>query len=252
MKTQKTIKYLALALLLSASVISCKKNTAKKDADLNLAFQTTVKGENYALNTTYKDQNGGGIKVEKFQFYLSDITLTDKRGEVCVISEIELITFDDAGKALKNFKIPKGKYKSIELGIGVKQTLNEGDPAQYSSADHPLSVTQNTYWGWAGLYRFIMTEGRFDENNDGDFENAFAYHTGHNVSYRTLKIDHEFKVVNKEATTLNFEIDLYEMLHKSGTAIDVPEEPMFHGNMEKIDISTRISDNMLSALKLVE
>ncbi len=247
MKTHYKLKFIGLFALTLGLMTSCKKDYEKRENDFTMSFKTTANGNDYKLEDTYAAPDGTVIKFEKFQFYLSDITLIDKKDREVMLSEIELLKFAGDGTSETTLKAPKGKFTSIRFGIGVKQTLNEGNPDQYAAdADHPLSVTQNTYWGWAGLYRFITSEGRFDADGDDEFEGTFAYHTGHEVSYRTLTLDEEITI--KGDSNLNFEVDLYTLLYKTGSAINVPAESNFHGNMEMIDISTRISDNMLTAL----
>ena len=130
--------------------------------------------------------------------------------------------------------------------------MNEADPADYAIEGHPLNTTESTYWGWAGLYRFIMSEGRFDADNDGTFDGTFAYHTGHEISYRTLSLAKEFEISKKEDNSLNLDIDLYQFLDKPGNRVDPQVTPFYHGSTENQDISIRLSDNFKGALSIVE
>ncbi|NOQ75007.1 MAG: hypothetical protein GQ574_23540 [Crocinitomix sp.] len=249
-KKIKLISTLSFAALLLAGVTACNKNGEKLNSDLSIEFQTQVGASNYAINDVYRNASDVDIKFESFQFYLSDITIVNSDGEGRLVSEIELFKFDATGHSSLDFRVPNGDYESIQFGIGVKKELNEADPSTYSEAGHPLNTIENTYWGWAGMYRFIMNEGRFDADLDGDFEGIFAYHTGRELSYRTMTIAHDFEISKKEANALNFTIDLYQLLEKPGNEVDVTTEPFYHGSTEDEDISIRISDNMTGAIAI--
>lgn len=246
----KHISKIGLLIVLFIGISGCKKNGEKIDSDFTLSFQTQVNGGNYAINDTYRNASDIDIKFESFQFYLSDITIVNSDGEGRLVSEIELFKFDVTGKSSLDFRVPHGNYESIQFGIGVKKELNEADPSNYSEEGHPLNTIENTYWGWAGMYRFIMNEGRYDADLDGTYEGIFAYHTGRELSYRTLSLPHNFDISKKESNSLSLNIDIYQLLDKSGNEIDVLTEPFYHGSTENEHITISISDNMQSAIKI--
>lgn len=247
-KIIKKLNAFGFAALLLFGVTACNKNGEKINSDVSISFQTQINGTNYAINDVYRNASDVDIKFESFQFYLSDISIINSDGDARLLSEVELFKFNTTGYSNLDFRVPHGQYESIQFGIGVKKELNEADPSNYSEAGHPLNTIENTYWGWAGMYRFIMNEGRFDADLDGDFEGIFAYHTGRELSYRTLTLTHDFEISKKEANALNFTIDLYQLLEKTGNEVDVTTEPFYHGSTENEDISIRISDNMMGAI----
>lgn len=241
-----------IAAIALFSVIGCKKNGEDNDSDLTIQFQTKSAGSNYTLNQVYRNANDVDVKFEKMQFYLSDIVLVNSDGDERNLSEIALFKFNENGLASVDFEVPQGQYESIKFGVGVKKELNEADPANYSEEGHPLNTIENTYWGWATMYRFITLEGRSDSDLDGEYEGTFAYHTGNEESYRTHEITHEFKIKKKEVNFLNFELDVQQLLDKSGNTVDMVTEPYYHGGMENFHLSEKISDNILTAITLVE
>jgi hypothetical protein len=249
-KTMKKYTALSFIAVLLLGALACNKNSEKINSDLSLSFQTQVAGSNFAINDVYRNASDVDVKFESFQFYLSDITIFNSDGDAHLLSEIELFKFEATGKSSLDFRVPSGKYESIQFGIGVKKELNEADPSAFSEAGHPLNTIENTYWGWASMYRFIMSEGRFDTDLNGEYEGIFAYHTGREASYRTLTLTHEFKISKKEDNALNFNIDLYQLLEKSENEVDVTTEPFYHGGTETEDISIRISDNMMGAITI--
>jgi len=246
------ITKLTLAMTLIIGLTACKKNGEKLNSELTISFQTQANGANYAIDEVYRGASDIDIKYELFQFYLSDITIVNSDGDERLVSEIELFKFDASGKSSLSFEVPHGQYETIKFGVGVKKELNEGDPADYAIEGHPLNTIENTYWGWAGLYRFITCEGRFDTDLDGTFDGTFAYHTGRELSYRTVSIAHNFKISKKEANTLALTIDLPYLLDKPGNEVDLPMEPYYHGGTENESITVRISDNMTEAIAVIE
>ena len=242
------LRFSGLLLIILVSLNACKKNGEKNNSDFTLSFQTQVDGTNHAMNETYRNLSDIDVKFEEFRFYLSDITIVNSDGDGRLVSEIELFNFDVSGYSSLEFEVPHGNYESIQFGIGVKKALNEADPLTYSDENHPLNITQNTYWGWASMYRFTTAEGRFDSELDGEFEGTFAYHTGRESSYRTFNLNHEFVIEKKESNVLKLNIDIYQLLEKLGNEVDVVTEPYYHGGTETEDISIRISDNMAGAI----
>ena len=244
--------FYSIMLLFAIGITACKKNGEKIDSDLTITFQTRINGNNFGLYETYRNASDIDIKFELFQFYLSDITIINSDGDSRLVSEIALFRFNASGLSTLNFEVPRGNYESIQFGIGVKKELNEADPSNYAIEGHPLNTIENTYWGWAGMYRFITSEGRFDSDLNGEFEGTFAYHTGREVSYRTLTLDHQFEIKKKDENTLFLAIDLYQLLDRTGNEIDVLTEPYYHGSTETESITIRISDNMSNAISIIE
>ncbi len=246
----KKLNYSIIILLAIFSLTACKKNGETNNADLTISFQNQVNGANFGLNVPYRNASNVDIQYEIFQFYLSDIMIVNANDEARLVSEIELFKFDATGFSSIDFRVPLGDYKSISFGIGVKKELNEADPSTYSEEGNPLNITENTYWGWASMYRFIMSEGRYDGDLDGTYEGTFAYHTGREASYRTYSVSHDFEVNKKGSNTLAFTINLYELIDHLENEVDVLTEPYYHGGTENEDISTRISDNMVGAIQV--
>ncbi|WP_066755835.1 MbnP family protein [Crocinitomix algicola] len=243
---------LVFAIIGFTFITGCKKSGTKLNSDLKISFQTTVNGTDYGIGDSYKNDLGVEITYELFQFYLSDIEIHNSDGEKRLISEIELFKFNSNGIANLDFKVPHGNYEKISFGIGVKATLNDADPSNYAEDGHPLSTTQNTYWGWVGKYRFVMAEGRYDSDGDGTIDGTFAYHTGYNVSYRTLNLNHNFEIDKKSANTLNFNIDLKKLLDNPGNEIIISETPFYHGAAEDEHLTIKLSDNFQSSISITE
>ncbi|MBK9192232.1 MAG: hypothetical protein IPM77_12370 [Crocinitomicaceae bacterium] len=135
---------------------------------------------------------------------------------------------DQSGSGSMSVKVPAGNYTSLKFGIGVPQEMNEADPSEYNEADHPLSTTQNTYWGMNSMYRFVMIDGKYDLTGDGTDDGSFSYHTGYNDCYREKEFVMDFDFQRKENYTYNLMIDLSKLFYVSGSMINVQTESNFH------------------------
>lgn len=251
--TMKKLNNSIYSLVLISFVLifaSCNKNGDRLDSDLTVNFQMKVNGANFGIGDSYENPDGAQIKYETFQFYLSDIQIVNSDGEQRLMSEIALFKFNGDGLASIDFKVPHGQYNSVTFGIGVKKSLNEADPSVYAIDGHPLNITENTYWGWTSKYRFVMSEGRYDAENDGIYEGTFVYHTGYESSYRTLSLNKDFKIKKKDDHELNFTVDIYQFLDKAGNRVNPLETPFYHGSTEDLYITEKLSDNMQGAISL--
>jgi hypothetical protein len=247
MKNTSRIIFAFGLLLLTVAFSSCKKNEAQY-ASLTLNFQTEVAGTDYSFANDFTNGDGTKIRLELLRFYLSDIRFVTKRkGEEVFVSDIALVDFNLDGSGKTSLKLPAGNYTAIRFGLGVSQDLNESDPSLFSAADHPLNVTQNTYWGMNGMYRFVMIEGRSDADGDGTFEGMFSYHTGYNDCYREVEIAHDFSFDRKGEHEQRIGIDVSKLFYVNGSQIDVTTEPYFHGDLADIDLAKRLSANFASA-----
>lgn len=110
-------------------------------------------------------------------------------------------------------------FSDLSIGIGIDSLTNHSDPTIYT-VDHPLYLQPGVHWGWAGGYRFIMIEGNFDANNDGDFNNIFGMHIGfdQNFSVNTVAISN-FTTVEGD-NVINVDLDWKKLLENVNLKTD--------------------------------
>jgi hypothetical protein len=248
MKNKSRVIFAVALLLVMLVSVSCKKSERQK-AELTLNFQTEVSGTDYSFANDFTNGDGTKIRLELLRFYISDVRfVSKKKSEEVVVTDIALLEFDLAGSGQAAIKIPAGDYTAIRFGLGVSPDLNETDPSAFNETGHPLNVTQNTYWGMNGLYKFVMLDGRSDADGDGTFEGIFSYHTGYNECYREVEIVHDFSIDRKGVYEQRIGIDVSKLFYVSGSMIDVTTESNYHGNLAEIDLAKRLSSNFASAL----
>jgi hypothetical protein len=124
---------------------------------LHVYIQHTVGGEVLKPGqTNYQNEAGDTFNVTKFQYYLSNFSLTDSDGETIKLSSAcFLVNEDSAGsKTITLENVPAGRYNSISFMIGVDSLLN-CTGAQTGSLD-PIN---GMFWTWNSGYIMMKLEG---------------------------------------------------------------------------------------------
>lgn len=214
--------FIALTLLLSLLLFSCKKEqtTPVETTSLEFSFTANYDGAPLVMNEQTYDYNGKPIRFSKVSFYLSNVTLGET--EVSDVNYVDLTkTHTDeiaaeAGTSINFLKIPVGGYNSMAFGIGVAPDLNRTKPSDYSTS-HPLGADNSAeYWEAWNSYIFMKIEGQYDADGNGfDGEDiAFAYHVGQDDLYQTITFtfDDPLQLEATTPTDIMFLLDLKKLL----------------------------------------
>ena len=220
------MKNYALLLLLFAafSFSTCKDESDPVTAKDNftLTFRATYDGEQMEKykNYTFGDKV---ILFDKFNTFLSDITLVGASGEV-KLADIEWVNFtpdltpnDKSVEVSFKYSVPDGNYTGIKLGYGVKADLNAKNPSDFPS-DHPLYV-ESEYWsGWQS-YIFTKVQGEVDLNGDNVTETNLFYHCGSDPVYQVATTNGAIAVAGTGALVVEF--DLKKLFTFDGQLLDL-------------------------------
>lgn len=188
------------------------------------------------------------MKVQLFQYYISDLEMLADDGNVVGVSDIELIRYNTAGGAntqVLNFsEVPVGNYVGLRFGLGVKPDLNNQPPSNFP-ADGVLNEVE--YWNDNARYVFAKIEGNVDLNNDGTFDTPVSYHMGSNDIFTTLTFNGNFEVTQEGTTNFDVVADVFEALVASETDFqDFSDETqrVVHGGNQQVaaDIWTRLTN----------
>ncbi len=243
----KLVKHCLTLLFLTLILVSCKKFKERRLATVSFNIQTEINQSNFDLLNRFDDSKNRGISIELVKFYLADFSFINENGEELIVDDILLIELDKNGIATFDTKVEPGTYSAIKFGIGVPKELNESDPSSFNEEGHPLNTTNNTYWGMNGMYRFVMIDGRYFENNS--FVKTFSYHSGHNESYRTIQLNKNMTFDKKGNHTETIYLDVSKILEGPGGNLDIENESNYHGKLEDFHLSKSISDNFSEAFR---
>jgi len=203
---------------------------------LNLNFNLLFKNQNLIFDTYYEDYKNRNIAVETFRFYISDVTILATDGSEFLLSEVELVDFSEEDTLWVNqfeYKFPPNKtFTQIRFGLGLNPILNNSDPATFEF-NNPLSIYPGMYWVWASKYIFSKIEGKIDNDQDGDADQAFFYHTGFDKYYQS---------VSPITINLNSTLGSTEQLNIAIDVMDIFNQPTDSINYQ-IDGQTHTDDN---------
>lgn len=218
-------------------------------ATLKVSFEPYWGAVPFNKNNVYPDDLGHRVQVQQVKFYVGELKLTGTT--VRQLSEIDLMNLTN-GPVERTFSVQPGMMDGIAFGIGVPAHLNQTDPVLYP-IDHPLSVNQGMYWTWATMYRFIIFEGRFD--NDvaavGTPPFQFSIHTGIDTCYRTLALARSMDLVEDGQYVLRLKVDLRSFLDGNPDNLDLSVSNQAHGSPEELPIALLLSDNARNAISLM-
>jgi hypothetical protein len=194
--------------------------SCKKSGSLTIQFKPKVNGQNLVLNQTYKNSDANNFEIERLKFYISDLTIT-VAGRSVLLSEIALLDASKPASMELNFDdFDNVTITQIGFGLGVKPSFNnpsksiDYDLGQFAAA-HPLSASQNMFWGMTNDYRFFMLEGKSDTSvaqnatlNPSKFR-SFLYHIGKDKFYTMISLDNKaFNLEQGKDNALVISIDI--------------------------------------------
>lgn len=169
---------------------------ADNKVDVAITFKAKMGGQDLSYDDNFDFGDGDELSFHAMMFFVSDVYAVKESGEKELLSEIELIDFDNAANTYNievSGKLPKGDYTKIAFGSGVKESLNNTDPAEFD-LDHPLNTTTGMYWTWATNYIFHKFEGRIHDPAQ-DTSISWFFHTGlDDLYYPDVTVERNFTV----------------------------------------------------------
>jgi hypothetical protein len=127
-----------------------------------------------------------------------------------------LVDLDDPTSLALNLAAPAGDYAGLELGIGVPEPCNGGDPTLLS---FPLNADGDMYWSWGARYMFIRIEGT--EQADGAWT-PFTHHVGFQQNFRLAQVTGAIHTSSGTPPALQVDID-HMLALPAGTVPDASE-----------------------------
>ena len=178
---------------------------------ITITIDQLYDGQALQFYQEYVSSQGNPISFTTNTFYLSNIVAIKSDGTEKLISEIELIEFSpNVNSVTINGIIETGDYTQVEFDLGVRQDLNEQDPATFDQ-NHPLSVLNDMYWTWSTQYIFAKLEGVEISGND---TMSFFMHSGTEDLYRPdVRVSKTFTQI-KGGTNVNVHLDMHTLLNQ--------------------------------------
>ena len=197
--------YLYFSLLAALLIASCGEDNGVCNCVLpppEVVYSVEFKNGNESLeagDTVLIDDKQ--LIVERIQFYLGDFTA--KRGDSSdiLIREVEFFSLGNAPEDNQFIRtLAKGDYTGLNFSVGINETLNQGNTAQWNAGD-PLSTSNNMYWPMGG-YIFSKFEGRLIT----DTVISVIYHIGREANRRDLTFDENFSIIGGNNVVISFDV----------------------------------------------
>ncbi len=232
--------FFLLSLLLVFS--NCKDDEDTDDglSDLKIAFPFTINGNELVHDQTYIDAGGLRVKVSLLKYYISNLKFISTSNDTTLIKDVFL--YDSENIQTISSILSAGNYKTIEFGLGLTAEQNASDPDSYT-ADHPLSYAQAMHWGQWQKFKFLMIEGRADEDVNADTWNqAFSYHLGFDEAYRLITINKNFTLTDDGINEIDLTLEFNKMFYGENDTVNLITESDVHGAPNELILNGRIAD----------
>lgn len=246
------LKLIALLTAGTLSVTACKKDSADPPATPSTPTTGTVKINlgyhwgvpEFVLGTTYTDGAGHAVQFSALKFFLSETHL-ESGGNVIADFHDSFILADAAEEASHTVgTAAPGSFDHVEIVIGLDSGTNHADP---TLAEAPLN-DPSMHWSWnpAAGYKFLVLEGRVDDDGDSVVDAAdpaFVYHCATDDAIRTLSAAHAGTITAGGSTSMHVHVRVNELVN----GVDMLATPMGMG-YEPVNI--QLMDNLVNAMEV--
>lgn len=164
----KNFKLIILSVLTTFAILSCNKEdmddySATDKNSLSIEFDNRVGDQKLVLGTTTaKNSSGEDFTVTTLNYFVSNITLKNDKGETIKFpNDYFLIRQADSKSLIATLKdVPAGNYTELSYTIGVDSLKSISDVSQRTGVLDPASYgNDNMYWSWNSGYIFFKMEG---------------------------------------------------------------------------------------------
>ena len=253
---QPNIAFLLLLIALGPALVSCRKDAVvepdpiPQPASIGVVSLTVVPewlGAPMERYVEYRNFMDYRVNVELLKLYLGEVRLVNASSED-TLSDVLYFDLGD-GPVTRFMTADIGAWTGLRAGLGVPSTLNYANPANYGP-EHPLNVSNGTYWTWATGYRFVMFEGRYDSDpqSTASLISSYSLHPGMDTCYAALEFwpDQGISVQAGDTAFITLRVAVDEFFHSANGTIDLATENAAHGN--DLPLALKFTDNVVRSI----
>lgn len=184
----------------------------------------TRAGAPFDKSVPFTDGAGTLVQVNTLKFFLAGPGFVDDAGAAVADfpGDHYLVDLDDGG-LVRSIGEVDGHLHEMSIGVGLDSAANHTDP---TISSEPMA-SSGMWWGWAGGYKFLVLEGRYDSDGDGVLEGTdfpFEFHCGMDTAYRRVDL-----MVHTDADMGgNVIIPLSLSIDSLFSGLDVATQPVVH------------------------
>lgn len=246
------LTFLALAVAALDARAAGEPKAAKKGA-VALRFENRVDGDKLRLNDSirlYKNPNGDDFKVTKFNYYISNLSLIDKKGNrVSVPDSYILVNAADTATLLQEIpNIPEGKYHGIAFTIGVDSARN------FSGAQTgALDPARGMFWSWNTGYIYVKFEG--ESPKSASKNNRLTFHIGgakapnNTIRTFTQRLPKTLKIKAGKTPELALEVNA-AALFRGKTSVDFARLSTTMGGPNAVIVADNYSEGLFKVKRI--
>jgi hypothetical protein len=199
----KNIHLILVCLSLVLAISSCKDK--KEDTPSPNTNPGSIKIEMnhvwnniaFSLNTDYTTNLGQVVNINKFKYYISNISLKKSDGTYYNIPDSYYLIDGSTSQTLFELtNIPAADYTGIKMMIGVDSARNVSG-AQTGALD----PANNMFWTWSSGYIMLKMEGSSPSASGGSFTFHNGGYAGSNAVQRWFEDDFASDVADINAET---------------------------------------------------
>lgn len=254
------MKNFIVLLAFTAVLTACKKDdpkppstpSPKTSADLHFKISPFFGDEILEFGNQYYNVSGYRLNVGEFKLYLSYVYFLEENGDTLHLTEVAFFDVRAGVDEIVIEDVPIGEYSSIGFGIGVAPDMNSPQNPYFNIAlfdnEHPLSESNGMYWSWAGGYRFVIFEGKYDTDPDSvePMTDGYSFHTGGDATYREVVLEDINFNFTAETNVANLDFLLDRFFYSESDTIDIATQNQTH--MPDQPLSIVISDHIQQAV----
>jgi hypothetical protein len=230
-----------VSLLLAVAVVACRPDPVVPEPPvvvpptsptgiLKVTLVPEWEGEALVRFQEYRNFMDYRTTVETLTLYFGDVRGISGE-DTTYMKDVDLFVLHN-GPHSRSWTVPVGTYDRVRAALGVPATLNYADPANYGQ-NHPLSVSNGTYWTWATGYRYVMFEGRYDPDpqSTATLVNAYVIHPGMEPSYIEFELERPggLTITEGGTTEVTVRVAVDRIFHSDAYQIDLATENTAHG-----------------------
>lgn len=161
-----------------------------------LLIQLNYNKNKLTLNKSYKNNHVENFRINKLQFYISNLKFYYQKKEVLEYHKDYILVDLENESSLKISVPSKLLFDQIRFNLGIDEETNRS-----GAKGDDLDPVHGMYWTWNSGYINFKIEGLYDDDNE------FLFHLGGFMKpYNTLqKIKINISKENRNKLVLNFD-----------------------------------------------
>ncbi|GAB5539618.1 MAG: hypothetical protein Salg2KO_17210 [Salibacteraceae bacterium] len=229
------IKFIPVAIMICLGVIPIASIRAQ--TLIRLEIEHRLNEAPFALEKSFRSNVNDSLEYDRFEYYLSEITLHFSTGKDTVIPNLWVLANASEPTNITLGYHQENQVDSVTFHVGVDSAHNHLDPTLWE-AWHPLAPKQfSMHWGWTSGYRFAAVEGYYANNVD------FEIHALDDKNYFATT----FIPNIKSDSNATLQLSVYANYAQALRDIDVSNGLLTHGaDDEAIDILENFRDHVFS------